>query len=57
MESDHVVVPVSTEFPQNYFDFSHTDGDSLRDYLKMFQVKISLNSSPTAPEFCEWVWN
>ena len=34
MESDHVVVPVSTEFSQNYFDFSHTDGDSLRDYLK-----------------------
>ena len=51
--SDHVVVSVSIDFPTNSqqdapfhriaYDYSRADWDGLRDHLKMFHGRISLN--------------
>ena len=51
--SDHVVVSVSIDFPTNSqqdasfhgiaYDYSRADWDGLRDHLRMFHGRISLN--------------
>ena len=64
--SDHVV-SVSIDFPSNSqrdapfhhiaYDYSHTDWDSLRDYLRdvPWEGIFKLSTSAAPSEFCEWV--
>ena len=65
--SDHVVVPVSIDFPSYSqwdapfhhiaHDYSPADWDHLRDHLRdvPWEVVFKLSASAPASEFCEWV--
>ena len=59
--SDHVVVPVSIDFPINSkrdaFDYSCADWDGLRDHLRdvSWEDIFKLSAPAPAREFCEWV--
>ena len=69
--SDHVVVPVSIDFPSNSkqdapfhgiaYDYSRADWDHLHDHLRdvpwedIFEDIFKLRTSAAASEFCEWV--
>ena len=69
--SDHVVVPVSIDFPSNSqqdapfhriaYDYSRGDWDHLHDHLRdvpwedIFEDIFKLRTSAAASEFCEWV--
>ena len=64
--SDHVVVPVSIDFPINSkqdtpfhrvaYDYSRADWDGLRDHLRDVPLEyiFKLGASAAASEFCEW---
>ena len=68
--SDHVVVPVSIDFPSNSkqdasfhrraYDYSCADWDHLHDRLRdvpweaIFEDIFKLRTSAAASEFCEW---
>ena len=66
VNSDHVVVSVSIEFPptsQRYspfyhivYDYSRADWDGLRDHLRNapWEDIFKLGASAEASEFCEW---
>ena len=65
--SDHVVVPVSIDFPSYSqrdapfhriaYDYSRADWDGLRDHLRdvPWEDIFKLSASAAASEFCEWV--
>ena len=65
--SDHVLISVSTDFPTNSkwdapfhciaYDYSHTDWDSLCDYLRDVPCEdiFKLNACTAATEFCGWI--
>ena len=65
--SDHVVVPVSIDFPINSkqdtpfhhiaYDYSCADWDCLHDHLRDVPLEdiFKLSASAAASEFCEWV--
>ena len=65
--SDHVVVPVSIDFPTNSqqgapfhriaYDYSRADWDGLCDHLRdvPWEDIFKLGASATASEFCEWI--
>ena len=65
--SDHVVVPVSIDFPSNSqhdalfhcvaYDYSCAHWDGLRDHLRdvLWEDIFKLSASAAASEFCEWV--
>ena len=65
--SDHVVVSLSIDFPTNSqwdaqfhcttYDYSRTDWDGLRNYLRdvPWEDIFKLGASAAASEFCEWV--
>ena len=63
--SDHVVVPVSIDFPSNSqggalfhciaYDYSHADWDGLQDHLRDLPREDIFKLSAAANEFCEWV--
>ena len=67
VNSDHVVVSVSIDFPSNYqqdtlfhciaYDYSCADWDGLRDHLRdvPWDDILNLGASASASEFCEWV--
>ena len=65
--SDHVVVPVSIDFPSNSqrdtafhriaYDHSHADWDGFYDHLidVPWEDIFKLGASATARVFCEWI--
>ena len=67
VNSDHVVVSVSIDFPSNSqrdapfdriaYDYSRADWDALRDHLRdvPWEDIFKLGASAAASEFCEWV--
>ena len=67
VNSDHVVVSVSIDFPINSkqdalfhrvaYDYSRADWDGLHDYLRdvPWEDIFKLSASAAATEFCGWV--
>ena len=69
VNSDHVAVSVSTDFPTNSqwdalfnciaYDYSHAGWDGLHDHLRdiPWEDIFKNSASAAASEFCEWVQN
>ena len=67
VNSDHVVVSVSIDFPNNSqrevpfhriaYDYSRADWDGLRDHLRdvPWEDIFKFSASAAARQFCEWV--